>query len=87
MVGEDPDCENCPSIIRRKINKDRDIIIHEDFNRRLGKNLPERYANDIALIRIDEAIPLHQEETTRSLVEPICLPWSKSVESAWDIKE
>ena len=48
-VGKDPDCETCPSVIRRKINKDRDIIVHEGFNRRRGKKAtrPERYANDI----------------------------------------
>ena len=33
--------------------------------------------NDIALLRLDESVPLNSENPTMSLVSPICLPWSK----------
>jgi len=85
IVGEDPDCDNCPSVIRRKINK-RDIIVHEGYKRK-GPYATEHYPNDIALIRINEAILLHQEDRYGSLIEPICLPWSKNLEFAWNLKE
>ena len=70
-------------------NTDKDVVIHEGFNRKRGgkATISERYSNDIALIRINEAIPLHQEDPTKSLVEPICLPWSKSIDFAWNLKE
>ena len=45
IVGEDPDCDNCPSVIRRKINK-RDIIVHEGYKRQ-GPYATEHYPNDI----------------------------------------
>ena len=60
------------SIIRRKINKE-DIIVHEDYKK--GR-VP--LANDIALIRINESIPLYFENPYESLVEPIIKndhPW------------
>ena len=41
----------------------------------------------IALIRINEAILLHQEDRYGSLIEPICLPWSKNLEFAWNLKD
>merc|ERR1712079_677431 len=85
IVGEDPDCDNCPSVIRRKINK-RDIIVHEGYKRK-GPYATEHYPNDIALIRINEAILLHQEDRYGSLIEPICLPWSENLEFAWNLKE
>ena len=47
-------------IIRRKINVDKDVIVHEKFN--VKGNLE----NDIALIRIEEAVPLHQEDEFKS---------------------
>lgn len=52
-VNEDTDCEYCPSVIKRKINK-QDIIVHEEY--RKGR-VP--LANDIALIRINEMNPYH----------------------------
>ena len=83
VVGQDPDCQggNCnPSVIRRKINKDN-IVVHENYDK------TNEFANDIALIRLDEAIPLFQEDPTKSAVSPICLPWSEDVKVAWDLKE
>ena len=75
IVGKEQDCEGCPSIIRRKISKEN-IIVHEDYDKK------NAYANDIALIRIDEAVPLNQENYNTSLIDPVCLPWSKNVKFA-----
>ena len=57
-------------IIRRQINVNRDVIVHEKFN--ITGNLEF----DIALIRINKAVPLHQENEFKSSVSPICLPWN-----------
>lgn len=74
IVGRDPDCpfingkRTCAaSKITRKIAK---TIIHEDY-----QTAPP-FPNDIALIRFDKAVPLHQESPTTSYVIPICLPWN-----------
>ena len=80
MVNRHRDCKGCPPVIRRKLNRDKDFIVHEEY-------VNEVSGNDIALIRIDEAIPLHREDPSRSLISPICLPWSRSVTSAWDLKD
>ena len=80
IVGRNPDCitiningkrtRTCaPSKITRKVAK---TIIHEDY-----KTEPP-FPNDIALIRLDEAVPLHQENPTISSVVPVCLPWHNS---------
>ena len=71
--GKDEDCDAlgrfCSApIIKRKINVKRDVIVHEKFN--VGGNLE----NDIALIRIEEVVPLHQENEFKSSASPICLP-------------
>jgi len=72
--GTDEDCDSfgfCSApIIRRQINVDRDVIIHENFDKR--GNLEY----DIALIRIEEAVTLHQENEFKSSISPICLPWN-----------
>ena len=74
IVGRDPDCpfingkRTCAaSKITRKIAK---TIIHEDY-----QTAPP-FPNDIALIRFDKAVPLHQESPMTSYVIPICLPWN-----------
>ena len=77
--GRDEDCDNygrfCSApIIRRQINVDRDVIIHEKFD----KTGNTEY--DIALIRIEEAVPLHQENEFKSSVSPICLPWNTNLD-------
>ena len=84
IVGKDPDCNRkktkCnPPKITRRINASRDIIIHENYKS------PNKYSNDIALIRINEAIPLFQENPAISAVSPICLPWSRKQEFAWNL--
>jgi len=75
VVGEDPDCYkgscNAP-VIRRRVTKS-DITAHENYG---GKE--NLYKNDIALIRLDEAVPLFQEDPTKSSIVPICLPWTEN---------
>jgi len=77
--GKDEDCDAfgryCSApIIKRKIDVERDVIVHEKFN--VGGNLE----NDIALIRIDETVPLHEENEFKSSVSPICLPWNTNLD-------
>ena len=76
IVGRDPDCirvngkKTCaPPKISRKVAK---TIVHEDYK----TNPP--FPNDIALIRLDEAVPLHQENPAISSVVPVCLPWNNN---------
>ena len=73
-VGKDPDCDNCPKKISRKIGQ-KNCIVHEDFI-----NSPEvtaeTYRNDIALIRLDEPVLLYSEDPKSSGLIPVCLPWS-----------
>ena len=52
-----------------KMNIDK-VIIHEDFD-------PINNANDIALIRLDSLVPLHNEDASKSIIAPICLPWNE----------
>ena len=79
VVGPDPDCSSknqdfCnPPKITRKIDAHKDIITHKYY----GK--PKKYSNDIALIRINDAIPLFSEDQSISAVSPICLPWSEDL--------
>ena len=76
--GIDEDCDSlgfCSApIIRRQINVDRDIIVHENFDE--TGNLE----NDIALIRIEKSVSLHQENEFKSSVSPICLPWNTNLD-------
>ena len=73
QVGRDPDCtgirrQSCaPPKITRKVAK---TIIHEGY-----KEIAP-FPNDIALIRLDQAVPLHQENPKISSVVPVCLPWN-----------
>ena len=41
----------------------------------LGSN---NQVHDIALIRLNEPVPLYDEDPTKSLVTPICLPWREN---------
>ncbi len=71
-LGTDPDCaneqENCaPKIIKRRVAKH---IIHEEWN-------AANVENDIALLRLDQPVPLYDDNSKVSYIKPICLPWSK----------
>merc|ERR1712223_2290201 len=72
ILENDPDCivqgniKRCPpKAIVRNVNKSH-AIIHEKY--------------DIALIRLDELVPLHIEDPEKSIVAPVCLPWKDSDE-------
>ena len=86
MVGRDPDCNrdktSCNLVIRRDIDSTRDIIVHEDYDEKQG------YKHDIALIRINDPVPLFKENPTISTANPICLPWSEdTAEIAYYVEE
>ena len=61
------------SIYKRK---PAEIIAHENFD----QNVPstKRRLNDLALIRVDEIMPLYGENSTISSVVPVCLPWKSN---------
>jgi len=87
VVGKDPDCNRdksiCnPSVIRRNIDSTRDITVHE------GYDAKQAYKHDIALIRINNPVPLFQENPQISAANPICLPWSEdNAEIAYFVEE
>ena len=81
-VGINPDCSDqgfcAPEKITRCItNPEKQIIVHEGFNKRTG-------ANDIALIRLNEPVPLFTEDPLHSSAEPVCLPWHQQEERGFD---
>ena len=96
-ISTDPDCarknrKRCaPDKIVRKVGK---IIKHEDYQPKDPKpeNITdgENHRNDIALIRLNEAVPLFNDNPSQSFAFPVCLPWPEYVEDdhpAFDIKE
>ena len=71
-ISTNPDCSSLygrstcsPRKITRTVRK---VIIHENFDRRTLKN-------DIALLRLNKAVPLFEENPDISAASPICLPW------------
>ena len=75
ILNNDPDCQRnkfgelCnPTIITKKVDK---TIIHKNYNQ------TDR-TNNIALIRLDERVTLHNEDPVKSIVAPVCLPWPDS---------
>jgi len=73
QVGKDPDCtttngrKTCAApAIKRKPAK---TIVHENYE----ESPP--FFNDIALVRLDEAVPLFLENPKISNIIPVCLPW------------
>jgi len=57
-------------VIRRGV---KEIISHENYDKN-DKN----YRNDIALVRLDQAVPLYLEDPKISGAKPICLPWNNN---------
>ena len=86
VVGRDPDCSRVkssicnPPVIRRNIDANKDLIVHEGYDKKAN------WKNDIALIRMDDAVPLFQENPSVSAANPICLPWSRE-SYAYDIDD
>ena len=73
VVGKDPDCKRgrrqcAPRVIKRKIGK---ITRHENFVGAPG------FENDIALVRLAEAVPLYADDASESNAMPVCLPWNR----------
>ena len=56
--------------ITRKITSPDQITVHEDFN--YGQT---PLKNDIALIRLNEPVPIFKDNPAESIASPICLPW------------
>ena len=77
-VGTDPDCINGGLCSAKKITRKPDqIIIHEDYLY-YGSTDGFYNLNDIALIRLNESVPLYSEDPEKSSVIPICLPWDEN---------
>lgn len=72
-VKTDPDCEDCPGKITRKVGK---ITVHENYLNSEEVSA-ESYRNDIALIRLDEPVPLYSDAPEESIAGVVCLPWSE----------
>jgi hypothetical protein len=78
-IRTDPDCnkkgDKCslPKITRKITSQDQ-IIVHEHY---VASAEDDTLVNDIALIRLNEPVPLNSESPTESSVMPICLPWAK----------
>ena len=53
--------------------KPAEIIVHENYDQNVTTSL-----NDLALIRVDEMMPLYSENSTISNVMPVCLPWKSN---------
>merc|ERR1719412_1319620 len=70
-LTKNPDCaadaEECaaPFVSRRPAK----ILVHESYNGRTTSR------GDIALIRLDEMLPLYTGDATVSTITPVCLPW------------
>ena len=69
-IDKDPDCsgrrlKNCPSSVTRHVGK---IKVHENYTKE--NNL----YNDIALIRLDKAVTLFDDDPRKSVASPVCLP-------------
>ena len=74
-VGTDPYCIEGGLGSAKKITRkpDQIIIQHEDY---LYHGTTDGFynLNDIALIRLNEPVPLYSEDPEKSFVIPICLP-------------
>ena len=83
-VRRDPDCcRNCNGnkcAAKKIIRGIAEIIPYESYQ--ANGNAQEK--NDIALIRLNESVPLFQDGPKLSSAQPICLPWSKNLELTED---
>jgi len=74
-IGTNPDCSSsyCSMIIKRSADK---IIVHDDYNHSSAIGI-----DDIALIRLNESVPLYSEDPSKSGVMPVCLPWFSTTDA------
>ena len=73
-IDTDPDCTNdgrscAPRKITREIKTDDQIIVHENY-----QPGSQTQANDIALIRLNEPVPLYDDDPKRYI-----MGWSSSL--------
>lgn len=67
-IDTDPDCTNdgrscAPRKINREIKTDDQIIVHENY-----QPGSQTQANDIALIRLNEPVPLYDDDPKRYIM-------------------
>jgi len=74
---KDPDCPECPKVVKQKVDSSN-IILHEGFPSEGPSEVSaEAYRNDIALIRLNDPVLLYSEDPKKSIIGPVCLPWSE----------
>nr|ACO12798.1 Serine protease easter precursor [Lepeophtheirus salmonis] len=69
-VISDPDCTDKACAPKVQRFKAANVIVHEKWDRRKFTE-----GNDIALIRLDKPAILANEDSERSFLIPVCLPW------------
>ncbi|CAB4060982.1 unnamed protein product [Lepeophtheirus salmonis] len=72
-VISDPDCTDKACAPKVQRFKAANVIVHEKWDRRKFTE-----GNDIALIRLDKPAILANEDSERSFLIPVCLPWKSS---------
>ena len=75
-IRNDPDCKVNKCAAKRIIRGIAKVIPYESYKG--NGNAQEK--NDIALIRLNESVPLFQDGSEISSAQPICLPWSEILE-------
>jgi len=73
--NSDPDCTRNACAPKRLTKKIQKIIKHDQFAEKPGTN-PQQYKNNIALIKLQDPAPLHNENPTISISSPVCLAWN-----------
>ena len=71
QVKWDPDCNLSQCLEKVPRRKVQELYIHERYNQ------IEVDGYDIAMIRVDDKIPLFPFDST-AIVTPVCLPWSSN---------
>ena len=61
--NSDPDCTRNACAPKRLTKKIQKIIKHDQFAEKPGTN-PKQYRNNIALIKLQDPVPLHNENPT-----------------------
>ena len=73
--NSDPDCTRNACAPKRLTKKIQKIIKHDQFAEKPGTN-PKQYRNNIALIKLQDPVPLLNENPTISISSPVCLAWN-----------
>ena len=71
IIGTNPDCNDfgcLPKTFTRQVQK---YILHESYNTsRIGGPY------DLAMIRLNQSVPMFKQNPKESGVVPVCIPWS-----------